>query len=118
MIGVTVEGDRVVLLLLGRRRDVLVSCGEAEKLADALRRGANTAENAKPTLVRGERWEACVESCDGVVGVRFLSPEPGYPQRIPLPPQVARALANRIRFKAQQAAYRMRFVFKGVQYGV
>ena len=111
MIGVTQKDDKVMILLPSKRRDVLLTCGEAEKFVEALEQFADTADRGRPTLVRGERWEVGVQSYDGYVAVRFLPPSPGYVDRVPLPPAVARALAERVRFKSQQAAYRMRFEF-------
>jgi len=110
-VGVRHNGDKVLILLDGRRRDVLLSCAAAEEFAQALRRFAATAELETPELIRGETWEIGVQSYDGYVAVRFHPPTPGNPRRVPLPPAVARALADRTMFKAQQAAYRMRLQF-------
>ena len=112
MFSVGHEEDLVVIDLCGRRRDVLMSCGEAERFAVALEKNAALAELGDPALVRGEPWEAKVESYDGAVAVRFYPPTVGAPERVRMPAAVARAMAARVRFKAQQAAYRMRFVFK------
>lgn len=87
----------------------------AEKLVDVLRAAANSADkNALAgdlAVMRGERWSCRVESYDGFVAVRFFSPGPGHPDRVPLTADAARRLADRVEFKKQQAAYRMRFVF-------
>jgi hypothetical protein len=108
---VDVEGDRVVIDLCGRRRDVLLGCGDAERLARGLRAGADRARRAPPELARGERWDARVESYDGFVALRFLPPAVGAPGRVPLTPAAAEKLADLVDFKRQQAAYKMRFVF-------
>ena len=108
---VFVEGDKVIVDLGARRRDVLMTCGAAEKFAESLEAGANGAELAVPSLVKGERWAVGVQSYDGQVACRFVGPGPGYPQRVPLTAALARMLAGRVRFKAQQAAYKMRFEF-------
>lgn len=113
MIGVTVEGDKVVLLLPGRRRDVLLSCGEAERLVLEVGSRVPTAESAPPSVYRGEVWDVRVESYDGYVALRFIPPSPGFPDRVPLPPAAARKLCEIVTFKRQQAAYKMRFVFGG-----
>lgn len=109
--GVFVEGDKVMLDLGARRRDILMTCGEAEKFAAHLEAGANTAERATPEVVKGDHWEIEVQSYDGQVACRFHAPGPGYPERVPLPASIARKLAARVCFKAQQAAYKMRFEF-------
>ena len=108
---VFVEKDKVILDLGGRRRDILMTCGEAEKFAFTLELGANSADLAPSEVVKGERWEIEVQSYDGRVACRFHAPGPGYPRCVPLPPAMARRLAARVRFKAQQAAYKMRFEF-------
>ena len=89
------------------RRDVLLSCADAEKLVEALRVASRQAELGHPSLYRAEPWQCMVESYDGLVALRFSRPA----KRVPLPALVARRLADHIEFKKQQAAYRMRFVF-------
>lgn len=114
MVRVSHNGDKVIVDLGDRVRDVLLTCGQAEDLEQALRRLANVAELAAPELVRGEMWDVKVESYDGCVAVRFVPPFAGNATRVPIPFDVARKLADLVRFKREQAAYRMRFVFKGV----
>lgn len=104
------QGDKVMLDLGGRIRDVLLSCGEAERFAEALERGANGAELAPGELIRGETWNIVVKSFDRRVGIRFIPPDCGYPERVPLPVGAARALARRVREEASWAQYGLRFV--------
>jgi len=61
-------------------------------------------------LNRGEAWGALVESYDGKVVLRWYSPFGKGVTRIPLTVAAAIQLADMIKFKAQQAAYKMRFV--------
>ena len=111
MAAVFAENDWVVVDLGSRRRDALLACGDAHGLAAALRHFAAQAEKAAPTLARGERWECKVQSYDGFVALRLFPPHVGAPSRVRLPPAAARALADRVEFKAQQAAYKVTFRF-------
>lgn len=113
MLGVGAEKDLVILHLTRRRSDVLLRCADAEALVRELRAQAVIAEISEPTLMRGEPWSVKVVSYDGMVGLRFFPPHAGAPERVPLPPAVARALADDVEFKSQQARHKMRFVFKG-----
>ena len=106
------EGDKVVLDLGGRRRDLLVSCSQAEKLEHELQRCAKIAEKALPELIKGEVWDVRAESYDGFVALRFIPPLTGNAARVPVPFAVARQLADLVRFKRQQAAWKMRFAFQ------
>lgn len=112
MFAVRCQGDKVVIDLGGRRRDLLMSCGAAEEFENALRQKASEAERAPPELVKGEVWGARVESYDGYVCVRFTPPLGGNPTKVPLPPAAARRMADLVQFKRQQAAYKMRFEFR------
>jgi hypothetical protein len=102
------EGDKVVLDLGGRRRDLLLSCAQAERFAGALRRHAAGAERAPPVLARGERWAAKVESFDGLVAVRFFPPSVGAPELVSLTPAAARALADAADWKRSCAEHKLR----------
>lgn len=102
--------DRVVLDLCSKRRDVLLTCGEAENLKHALRSAAVLAERSvDKELYRGEVWNIRVESYDGKVAIRVDPPTIGSVDRVLLPVEVAVRLADLIQFKTQQAAYKMRF---------
>lgn len=57
-------------------------------------------------------WGVKVESYDGYVAVRFRPPDPGPIRTVPMPPDMAIHMAGLLRFKAQQAAYKMRFEFR------
>lgn len=97
------EGDKVILDLCGRRRDVLLACDDALKLAEALDRHAVDAERAPPEMNRLRPWGVKVESWDGLVNLRLDPPEVGDPDRVPLPAQIARRLAELIREKSSMA---------------
>jgi len=109
MIGVTIDGDAVLLLV--ERRDSLLSCGQAEELAVQLRLKAQSARLNPPRLFRGQPWGAQVQSFDGYVALRFNPPEPGPVKRVPLPAAIAEKLADQLDFTRQQAAFKMRFEF-------
>ena len=107
------EGDKVMLGLQGRRFDVLLSCAQAERFAEALELAANGAEREPPSLIQGEPWECKIVSYDGMVGIRFFPPIVGAPNRVPLTASVARQLAGRVTFNMQQAKHKMAFEFHG-----
>jgi hypothetical protein len=107
------ESGLVVLDLCGRRREVLLPCDVALRLAEAIDGAAKIAESEPAPLSRGEVWGCKVESYDGFVALRFDPPTVGNPSAVPLTPAAARWLADSIRFKEQQAEYKMRFVFQG-----
>lgn len=113
MFSVSVDGDKVMLDLHGRRFDVMMSCAEAERFAHALELAANGAEREPPSLNRGQPWECKIVSYDGMVGIRFYPPHVGAPNRVPLTPEIARVLAGRVTFKMQQAKHKMSFEFQG-----
>lgn len=103
-------GDGSVVLEMNRRkRDHLFGWKLADVIIESLREAANVADQqvAKAKLVLS--WEAKVESYDGFVALQFVGPEAGVPKRIPMPPDIARKLADLIEWKSQQAAYKMRF---------
>ncbi len=104
------EGDKVVLDLGGRVRDVCLGMIEAEELANSLEQYAWCAELAAPELIKGEVWDAKVESYDRKVWLRFWPPVGSTATKVFLPAVVARRMAGMVRFKRQQAAYGMRFV--------
>lgn len=108
MLTVRQEGDKIILDLGGRRRDVLLASMNAVKLAEALERTADMAAAAPAELFRGERWSALVVSFDRKVAVRFTGPGSGDPERVPLTPAAARALAAKLRENASWAGYGMR----------
>lgn len=114
MIGVYQDGDRVMVVLTERRRDVLLTCSNAEKLCYNLRNAAALAELSLPQPPLGQTWGVLVESFDGYVAIRLTPPFVGAPDRMPMTPDAARKLADLIDFKKQQAAYRMRFTFQEV----
>jgi hypothetical protein len=107
---VRAEGDKVIVDLCGRRRDVLLTPGEAERLAAALEENAALAEREMPELVRGEVWGAKVESFDGKVAIRFCPPLAVATTRVPLSAKAARLLAAVIRDKASWAKHKARLV--------
>jgi hypothetical protein len=109
---VSAESGLVVLDLCGRRREVLLPCDVALRLAEAIEAAAKVAET-ELAVSTGSPWGCKVESYDGFVALRFDPPTVGNPETVPLPPDVARKLADLIRFKEQQAEYKMRFVFQG-----
>lgn len=107
---VTATGDKVMLDLGGRRRDVLLTPLCAARLAGVLDEQAALAERAPPELVRGEVWEVGTDSYDGRVVLRFTPPGLGHPERVPLPASVARQLAETLRRLAVWAGYRARLM--------
>lgn len=110
MVKVYASGDKVLLDLCGRRRDLTLKPLEAAQLADMLDDRAAVAEQAEPELVRGEQWDVHVRSYGGLVAVRFYSPGLGSPERVPMPAQAARKLAGILRQNAQAAGYKLRIV--------
>jgi hypothetical protein len=112
MLRIFSETDRVIIDLCGRRRDVLLSCLQADDVADSLDERAADAEKAEPTLYRGERWGVKVESYDRQVALRFEPPFEVTTDRVTLPPDAARRLASLIRSKASWAQYGMRLTLK------
>jgi hypothetical protein len=111
---VEVEKDKVVLALGGRLRDLLLSCAQAERLSAALRTAAGHAGKEPPAVVRAEAWDLKVESYDGKVALRFTAPvnNTAAPGRVPMPPGVARRLADVLDLKRSQAEVKMRLVFQ------
>lgn len=112
MITVGIEQGLITLDLGGRRRDTLLSCASALRLAEALDLAVLEAEPHQPRLIRGEVWSCKVESFDGLVALRFSNPDIGAPARVPLPPAAARQLAEAIRTKAEQAKHKFRLVLQ------
>lgn len=108
MLKIFAENDLVIIDLCGRRRDVLLSCLQADEVAEALDRHAAEADLAGPTLSRGEVWDVKVESYDRQVALRFNPPMGLAASRVPLPPKIARKLADLIRMRISQAQYGMR----------
>jgi hypothetical protein len=104
------EGDKVILDLGGRRRDVLLTPLAADDLAEALEAAADRAARAPAELFRGERWSAHVTSFDRKVALRFTGPDLGLPDRVPMPAAAARALAAKVRENATWAGYGMRLL--------
>jgi hypothetical protein len=112
MITVSHEKDRVVVALPTRTNDVLLTTGEAEVFEHALRDCAGRAEKEPTTLLTGEVWEVQVVSYDRRVAMRVrppLSCPAGRAAVMPMPVAAARALADRVQFVRQQAAYGVRF---------
>ena len=109
MIGVHSEGDKVVIVLGARRRDMSLGMIEAEDFAAALERMADSAAVELPSVIRGEQWACQVESFDRKVFVRFYPPSGSTCTRVIMPPAAARKLADEVRFKRQQASYGIRF---------
>ena len=113
MLKVFQERDRVILDLCGRLKDVSFNWKIGETLVATLRDRASDAEawrSANRTTICTKMWGLRVESYDGQVFMRFRPPESGL-TRVPLTPEAARTLADKIEFRLQQAAYKMRFEF-------
>jgi len=110
MIKVFNEGYKVIIDLCARKYDVLLSVDDAEKLAEALEKHAATAALEPPELVKGEQWNARVESYDGLVAIRFFPPTIGAVNKVPLPATAAEKMASVIRDKASWAKHKMRLV--------
>jgi hypothetical protein len=108
MLTVRQEGDKVILDLGGRRRDVLLTPLAAADLAEALEAAADAAARAPAELYRGERWACHVTSFDRRVALRLAGPGFGLPGRVPLPPAAARRLADLLRTNANMAGFGMR----------
>lgn len=114
MLKIFSENDHVIIDLCGRRRDVLLSCLQADDVAEALEARATDAEKAEPTIIRGEKWGVKVESYDRQVALRFDPPLGVMTDRVILPAGIARQLAGLIRSKASWAQYGMRLTLAGV----
>lgn len=112
MVGVSAEGDLVIIDLKTRRTDVLLSVAAAEEFARALRVKAAEAMLGEPQVRTGKQWELQIQSYDGKVALRFLTAEPASVVRVDA--VTARKMAGKVDFEAQQARHKMRFVFTGV----
>lgn len=112
MLKIFSENDLVIIDLCGRRRDVLLSCLQADEVAEALEGRATEAESSLPTIFRGEQWGVNVESYDRQVALRFSPPLEITTDRIPMRADSARKLATLIRSKAGWAQYGMRLTLK------
>lgn len=112
MITVEVDRDKVLLVSDSKKKDWLLTCDQAFKIAIALETGATEIEKEPPSVIKGELWACRVESFDGLVAIRIEGPELGSSYKVPLPCSVARKLADIIKFKAQQAEHKMRIVME------
>lgn len=108
---VRVEGDKVVLRLTSPRASVLLPIDVALGLADALEECAMIAARAPLGLFRGEPWSAQVQAYDGQVGLRLIPPGAGAPDDVPMPADVARKLADKVREEASWARFHLRVVW-------
>lgn len=97
------EGNRVVLDLMGRRRDLLLSCAQAEVMVRGLLELAREADRA-PLEILTEDWKAQVRAEGGLVAVRLIPPF-GATDRVALPPPTARAIARQVEFARLKIAY-------------
>ncbi len=109
---VAVENDLVILDLGERKCDLLLSCAQAEQLAEALISASEFAEQGEPSLVKGERWNIQVESFDGMVAMRITAPAVGYVSRVPVSSRAARSLSELLVEKASWAKHKMRLIVK------
>ena len=108
MLKVFQESDKVIIDLCGRKRDVIISPLEAERLADALDENANAAELETPQLVRMDIWNCYVTNRDHLVVMRFTPPDGITATRVPMPHKAARAIADLLRTNANMAGYGLR----------
>lgn len=108
MIRVEPSGDKVLISLGARMRDVRLTVDAAKELAQALLNAHSVAERNPPELNRGEPWEIKVQSYDGSVWLRFYPPFGHRAGVVPIPRECVHALADRINFKADQARHRLR----------
>ena len=115
MFAVCQEDDKVIIDLMGRRFDLLITCEQAEKMEQSLRDAANLAETAPASLIKGEQWNLKCESFDGMVALKFFPPHVGAPSRVPLTPVAARAVADAVKFKREQAEHKLRLVFQNLR---
>lgn len=111
-VSVSSAGGKVVVDLHGRRRDLLLDPDAALRFAEALEAKAAEAELAPAELVRGEPWGVSVASFDGFVAFRFTPPFAGDPERVPLPPRAARAVADLARTNASVAREKLRIALR------
>lgn len=112
MLTVAIENDKVVIIPSAKKKDWLLSCSQSLFLAIALEEAAKETELIPSSIIKGEIWECKVESFDGMVAIRFINPNVGTPDKIPIPSSIAKSLADIIRFKAEQAEHKMRIVLK------
>ena len=112
MLSVRTNRDRVILDLHGRRDTSAMTWKTGERFVETLRKCADEADEwtGLPTICTGVA-NVFIQSHDGQVWLRFTMPTIGNPERVPMPADAARKLADQIEFKLQQAAYRMRFEF-------
>src|SRR5262245_25698162 len=112
MLKVFHEGDHVILDLCGRKRSVLLTPLGAVQLADSLRESADRAELEPKSLVEGQVWNCFITNMDRQVVMHFRSPDSSVPERVPLPPKVARAIADLLYTNANMAGYGLRITVK------
>lgn len=112
MIKVCTNGDKVILDLCGRKRDVILSPLEAANLAGALCEAATLAEAELPGLIIGDVWSVFVTNFDRHVVMR-ITPlnDVGNPERVPMPGKAARKIADLLRTNADFAGVGMRITF-------
>jgi hypothetical protein len=116
MATIAADGNLVVIGLEKRTDTILVSADEGERMACALVEEAGLADAfvadatkagrvLVPTRPVAEPWEARVGLFDRGVAVRFNRPG----TRVPLPPEVARELARRVRFAVGESRAALSF---------
>jgi hypothetical protein len=109
VINLCTEADRVVFYPTVRQRDVLMSVDLALRTALTMERLADMAELEPGTLatkIQGLQ----VESFDGKIALRL---HVGTEWPLSLTATAARKVAELIRFKAQQAEFKMRLLVAG-----
>ena len=104
MMSVAVEMGLVCIRFNYNCSSVLLPIDDAMALADDLETASKQADFIPSTLFRNEPWEVNVQSYDGKVGISFSRAT----NRVPLPPKIARRLAEKIRYQAEWAKWKMR----------
>lgn len=106
MLKVFSDGNKVILDLCGRKRDVLLSSVQADELAGSLDQHSLVAEKEPPELIKMEIWNVYVTNYDHKV-VMQITPPAGevVTNRVPMPVGAARQIAELLRTNADMAGY-------------
>jgi hypothetical protein len=108
MLKVFQEADKVILDLCGRKRDVILSPLDAERLADTLDEHAALAQAYPTQLVKMDVWNCYVTNRDRLVVMRLTPPAGVTCERMPMPHKAARAIADLLRTNADFAGHGLR----------
>lgn len=109
VVHVTTEADKVILVLPGRRRDLLLAPLSAALLADALEEQAQVAIKEAPSLYRGEHWGVYITNRDRLVVLAFTPPLGCQAvDRVPIPVPAVKKIVDLLRTNANLAGHGLR----------